>query len=253
MAAVFVLALMCVTVATVGAVTAKVWWFPAPISSLALLFDDHFAFTLALCGFFFVLGQALLIFVVLRGRYHRREPGLRWAWIMMGVMVLLDVGLSRGASRIWHEQMMAPAAAQALRIEVTGQQFVWNVRYPGPDSKFGRTDPRLMNDAAGNPLGLDPQDPAASDDIVRGTLIVPRGRPVEVLLRSKDVIHSFFIRELRIKQDAVPGMVIPVKFQADVPGRYEIACAELCGLGHHKMRSFLEVVEPGELQRRLEE
>jgi cytochrome c oxidase subunit 2 len=246
-----VAAVAVVTAATVWAVAAKVWWFPAPISELARLYDDHFVFTLALCGFFFVLGQALLIYVVLRGRKNRREPGTGWVWAVMGAMVLLDVGLSRGASRVWTEQMMEPAPADALRVEVTGQQFAWNVRYAGPDGRFGRTDPRLVNDSAGNPLGLDPKDPAVADDLVRATLVVPAGRPVEVLLRSKDVLHSFFVRELRIKQDAVPGMLIRVKFTAEKAGRYEICCAELCGLGHHRMRSFLEVVEEQEFEKRL--
>jgi cytochrome c oxidase subunit 2 len=234
-------------------VGAKVWWFPPPISDLARMYDEHFVFTAALCGFFFVLGQVLLIYVILRGGRRRRELSGRWIWAVVAVMVLLDVSLSQGASRIWREQMMEPSLAEALRVEITGQQFAWNVRYAGPDGRFGRTDPRLVNDSGGNPLGLDRTDPAAADDLVRPTLIVPVGRPVEVLLRSKDVLHSFFVRELRIKQDAVPGMLIRVKFQADRVGRYEICCAELCGLGHHRMRSYLEVVEPPEFQKRLEE
>ncbi len=242
-----------ITLATVWIVAARRWWFPPPISELARLYDRHFALTLALCGFFFVLGQSLLVFVVLRGPRNRREPGHRWIWAVMGAMVLLDVGLSRGASRLWRDQMMEPAPPDALRVEVTGQQFVWNVRYPGRDGRFGRTDPRLVNDSGGNPLGLDPRDPAAADDLVRTVLVVPAGRTVEVLLRSKDVLHSFFIRELRIKQDAVPGMLIRVKFRPDRIGRYEICCAELCGLGHHRMRSFLEVVDGAEFRKRMEE
>ena len=247
------LAVAVITAATVWTVAAKIWWFPAPISALARMFDDHFMFTTILCGFFLVLGQVLLIFVILRGSRNRSEPGMRWVWVMMLTMVLLDASLSLGADRIWQEQMIKPAAADALRIEVTAQQFVWNVRYPGPDGKFGRTRPQLVNDAGGNPLGIDPADPASADDIVTPILFVPRGRPVEVLLRSKDVMHSFFVRELRIKQDAVPGMLIHVKLQADQLGTYEIPCAELCGLGHHRMRGYLEVVETENFERRLRE
>jgi len=253
MGLVLALAVAAITTATVWIAGARIWWFPPPITALGRMYDQHFVFTAALVGFFFVLGQALLIYVVLQGKNRRRELGRRWIPAVMGVMVLLDVGLSKGASRIWHEQMMTPAPADALRVEVMGQQFAWNMRYAGPDGRFGRTEPRLMNDSGGNPLGLDPKDPAAADDVVRTTLIVPVGRPVEVLLRSKDVLHSFFVRELRIKQDAVPGMLIRVKFQADQAGRYEICCAELCGLGHHRMRSYLEVVEPREFQKRLED
>lgn len=253
MGLVLALVVAAITGATVWIVAAKIWWFPPPITELGRMYDQHFVFTATLVGFFFVLGQALLIYVVLQGKNRKRDLGRRWIPVMMGVMVLLDVGLSKGASRIWHEQMLTPAPADALRVEVMGQQFAWYARYAGPDGRFGRTDPRLMDDSGGNPLGIDPKDPAAVDDVVRPTLIVPVGRPVEVLLRSKDVLHSFFVRELRIKQDAVPGMLIRVKFQAEKVGRYEICCAELCGLGHHRMRSFLEVVTPEEFQKRLEE
>ena len=235
----------------------RVWWFPQPISELAAHFDGHFVFTMALCGFFFVLAQVVLgcLVILYRSRAGRSASYAHGskAWVIgvMAAMVLLDASLSRGAGRLWKEQQMTPAAPGSVRIEVTGQQFAWTIRYPGADGRFGRTDPALVNDFAGNPLGLDPKDPQGADDLVVPTLLVPRGRPVEVLLRSKDVIHSFFIRELRLKQDAVPGMQIPVKFTVTKAGRYEIVCAELCGLGHHRMRSFLEVVEPEEWEGRL--
>ncbi|MBI3697075.1 MAG: cytochrome c oxidase subunit II [Acidobacteria bacterium] len=237
----------------------RLWWFPQPISDLAVSFDQHFVFTMALCGFFFVLAQVLLGCLVIRYRSRAGHSASyahgskAWVFGVMAAMVLLDASLSRGAGRLWKEQQMTPAPPDAVRLEITGQQFAWNIRYPGADGRFGRTDPTLVNDFAGNPLGIDMKDPPSADDIVLPTLIVPRGRPVEVLLRSKDVIHSFFIRELRIKQDAVPGMQIPVKFTATKAGRYEIACAELCGLGHHRMRSYLEVVEPEQWEARVRE
>jgi cytochrome c oxidase subunit 2 len=252
MGLVLALAVAGVTGLTAWVAAAKVWWFPEPLSELARRYDHHFGFTLAACGFFFVLGQALLIYVILRGS-RRSDLSGRWVWAVIAAMVLLDVGLSSGASRIWREQMMEPAEAGAIQVEVTGQQFAWNIRYPGPDGRFGRIDPRLVSDSGGNPLGLDRRDPAAADDVVRATLVVPAGRTVELVLRSKDVLHSFFVRELRVKQDAVPGMAIRVKFRAEKTGRYEICCAELCGLGHHRMRSYLEVVEPAEFAKRLEE
>jgi cytochrome c oxidase subunit 2 len=94
----------------------------------------------------------------------------------------------------------------------------------------------------GNPLGLDKTDPAAKDDRVIAELVVPAGEEIEVDLRSMDVIHSFFVPELRFKQDAVPGMSIPAHFQFEHPGQYEIACAELCGLGHHQMNAKIRVL-----------
>jgi cytochrome c oxidase subunit 2 len=107
-----------------------------------------------------------------------------------------------------------------------------------------------MKESTGNPLGLDPDnDPAARDDIVMPVMAVPVDRPVEVLLRSKDVIHSFAVRELRLKQDAVPGLSTRLHFTASKVGRYEIPCMELCGLGHYQMRSFLEVKSDAEFQQ----
>jgi len=201
-----------VTIAIVGVLAARIWWFPPPISELAVRFDDHFALTLVLCGFFFVLAQGTLGYAVIRYReVGQRRAGCwqgssKWVWAIAAVMVLLDVSLSRGSGRIWTEQQITPPV-DVLRIEVTGQQFAWNVRYPGSDGRFGRTDPKLMDDVS-NPRGLDPKDPRGRDDIVIPTILVPLRRPVVLLLRSKDVIHSLFIRELRIKQDAVPGMEI---------------------------------------------
>ena len=100
----------------------------------------------------------------------------------------------------------------------------------------------LVSPATGNPLGLDPNDPAGKDDIVTSSLTVPVNRPIELLIRSQDVIHNFFVRELRLQQDAVPGMVIPMNFTPDRIGHYEIVCTQLCGLGHYHMHSMLNVV-----------
>ena len=136
-----------------------------------------------------------------------------------------------------------------MRIEVLAKQFAWSFRYPGPDGKFGRTDLKLINDAAGNPFGLDDTDPAARDDIMTSTLQVPVNTPIRLILISRDVIHSFFVRELRLKQDIVPGMNIPLHFQADQVGTYEVPCAELCGLGHHQMRTTLEVLSASDFEK----
>lgn len=136
----------------------------------------------------------------------------------------------------------------AVVIEVTGEQFTWNVRYPGPDRTFGRTEPALISTENG--LGLDMTDPASADDIRELALIyVPVGRPVLVKLRSKDVQHSFYLPNLRIKQDAVPGMTIDVWFTPTKEGEFELACAELCGFGHYQMRGFLHVVSEREFDQ----
>ena len=135
----------------------------------------------------------------------------------------------------------------AVVIEVTGEQYTWNVRYPGADGTFGRTDPMLISTE--NSLGLDPADPASVDDIYELALIyVPVNRAVLIKLRSKDVLHGFYLPNLRIKQDAVPGMTIDVWFKPTVEGEFELACAELCGFAHYQMRGFLRVVSEQEFE-----
>jgi len=161
-------------------------------------------------------------------------------------------------------QAQARAVARGLggdpRIKNARQQFVWNFRYPGADGKFGGSRPELYNDednaatARPGPLGIDPKDPLGLDDLVSvGLMVVPVNRPVKLILRAKDVTHSFFVPALRFKQDAVPGLRINVHFTPIREGRYEIACAELCGISHHRMRAFLEVRSQSEFEKWLQE
>jgi cytochrome c oxidase subunit 2 len=158
-----------------------------------------------------------------------------------------------------------PSNSEALLVQVTGEQFAWNIHYAGPDGVFGRTDLKLL-DAVSNPLGLDRDDPAAKDDVTTlNQLYLPVNKPIIVRLRSKDVIHSFGVPEFRVKQDAVPGLTIPIWFIPNVTTaemrirtgkpefQYEIACAQLCGLGHAKMRGFVTVQTAEEFQKWLEE
>jgi cytochrome c oxidase subunit 2 len=144
-------------------------------------------------------------------------------------------------------------AANAIHIEVTANQFVFNFRYPGPDGKFGKLEPKQISPSTGNPVGIDSNDPAGKDDIVVPTLTVPVNRQVELLIRSQDVIHNFFVRELRLQQDAVPGMVIPIHFTAEQVGQYEIVCTQLCGLGHSRMHSYLNVVSDSDYENFLKQ
>jgi cytochrome c oxidase subunit II len=141
----------------------------------------------------------------------------------------------------WATRVKAfPAESEAVVVHVYAQQFAWNIQYPGPDGKFGRTDIKLV--AADNPIGIDRTDPNAKDDIVTiNQLNLPVDRPVLVHLSSMDVIHSFGLYEMRVKQDAIPGLNIPVWFIPNRIGEYEIACSQLCGLGHFRMRGFLTI------------
>jgi cytochrome c oxidase subunit 2 len=148
---------------------------------------------------------------------------------------------------------------------VTGEQFAWNVHYAGPDQVLGRTDVKLL-DLQSNPLGLDRSDPAAKDDVTTvNQFYMPVNRPIIVRLRSKDVIHSFGVPELRVKQDAIPGLTIPIWFIPTVTTaemrtrtgnsefQYEIACAQLCGIGHARMRGLVTVQTAEEFQKWMED
>ena len=140
-----------------------------------------------------------------------------------------------------------PADEDALVVRVVGEQFAWNVHYPGADGVFGQTAPELVD--ATNPVGLDGEDPFGADDVVTiNQLHLPVDRAVTIRLSSKDVIHSFSLPTMRVKQDAIPGSEIPIHFKpvrANDGEKWEIACAQLCGLGHYRMRGFLTVHPPG--------
>src|SRR4030095_3778187 len=148
--------------------------------------------------------------------------------------------------RVWANLHLNAAPANATRIEVVAQQFQWNFHYPGADGSFGRTESRFIDDSALNFIGLDPSDAAGKDDAQLTSMVIPKDRPVELTLRSKDVIHSFFVPNLRFKQDTVPGLAIKVHFTATKEGKYEIPCAELCGNLHHNMKSNLIVIPSDE-------
>ena len=139
-----------------------------------------------------------------------------------------------------------------LRIRVVAEQFAWNFHYPGADGLFGRTGPRFI-DAATNPVGIDPDDPNGEDDVFSGALNLPVDRPIICEISSKDVIHSFSVPVLRVKQDAIPGMRIPVWFQAKQTGTYQVACAQLCGNNHYKMSAPMVVRTPAAFEAWLEE
>jgi cytochrome c oxidase subunit II len=177
-------------------------------------------------------------------------------WGEAGVVLIEVILLVAFAVPIWAKRVGAvPDKSQAVQIRVVAEQFAWNIHYPGADGVFGRTDPKLIT-AGSNPLGLDRDDPVGKDDVTSiNQLHLPVDKPVLIYLSSKDVIHSFFLPEMRVKQDAIPGQVIPIYFtavkvnppEAILPGCavkktcWEIACAQLCGLTHYRMQGYLTV------------
>ena len=187
-------------------------------------------------------------------------------YLEVGVAVVEAVLLVGFAIPLWAARVdQRPPDNEALVVQVTGEQFAWNIHYAGPDGKFGKTDVKLI-DLQSNPLGLDRNDPDGKDDVTTlNQLYLPVNKPIVVKLRSKDVIHSFGVPEFRVKQDAIPGLTIPLWFVPNVTTaemraktgkpefQYEIACAQLCGLGHARMRGFVTVQTAEEFQKWLDE
>jgi cytochrome c oxidase subunit 2 len=249
-----------ISLATVVVFAGHYWWFPELISEQGKAIDRQFAVTFAIVGIAFFLAQLGLGYCLWRYRegrsgqvtYTHGSSRLEILWTILTAGVFISLAVS--GQRVWAELHLTPPPADAVQIEVTGQQFAWNIRYPGPDGIFGRTDPKWVDDTGGNALGLDDKDPAAKDDIVTvNQMAVPVDRPVRVVLRSKDVTHSFFVPWMRFKQDAVPGMGIMVHFTANKTGKYEIVCAELCGMLHWQMRGFLTVMSDQDFQNWLKQ
>jgi len=170
------------------------------------------------------------------GAKGKISKGTEVAVALIEVVLLIFYAIPAWAKRV----KAFPSESEAVVVRVVAEQFAWNIHYPGPDGRFGRTAINLIS--ADNPLGLDRADAAAKDDITTiNQLNLPIDRPVLVHLSSKDVIHSFGLIEMRVKQDAIPGMDIPVWFIPNKTGEFEIACSQLCGLGHYRMRGFVSV------------
>ncbi len=250
MALMLSLAITLITILFGGMLIWKHAWLPPAISTIAGPIDHQFTLTFIVCGLLFATAQVTVAYLVWSQRskpQSERHHALHGSHTLEGTSILvatvLLVALSATSYQTWTRVHWTGPAPGALRIEVWGEQFAWYFRYPGPDDRFGPVHFNLMSDSTGNYLGLDRQrDPASRDDIVTATLGVPVDHPIELILRSKDVIHCFFVPELRLKQDLVPGMEIPIHFTATRTGRYEIVCGRLCGLGHYNMHATLAVM-----------
>ena len=199
----------------------------------------------------FVGWSAFFVYVLIRFRRSANpkasHDGLRgrWSmWVEAGVLAAEVVLLAVFSIPIWSARVDAlPAADQSTVVRVVAEQFAWNVHYPGADGVFGRTDARLIGPA--NPLGLDRSDPSAADDVTTiNQLNLPVGRPAIVYLSSKDMVHSFTLPQMRVKQDTVPGLSQPLWFTPTQTGEWEIVCSQLCGLGHYRMRGFYRIQSP---------
>lgn len=233
------------------------WWLPPLASEHGARIDFLFKTTLVITALVFLLVQLTLGFFALRYRFREGRPALHFLesrtlealWTLIPAAILTTLILMGG--RTW-SQIHSPPPPDAFMVEVTGQQFKWAFRYPGEDGTFGPTNPDLI-DETNNPLGLDMKDRASQDDIFfpagQGELHLPVNRPCLILIRSKDVLHSFFLPNFRVKMDAVPGMTTRFWFVPKRTGTFELACAELCGLGHYQMRGTVVVEEEEALRQ----
>lgn len=209
-------------------------------------------------GAFLVTNVALFVFAFRyqykenkRALFYPDNTKLEILWTIIPAIIL--VTLVFGGFKVWNE-MTDEAPADAEVIEVVGMQFAWAARYPGADRELGTFDFRLID--AENPLGLNIEDEASHDDFMPLELHIPKGKPVLIKIRARDVLHSVFLPQFRQKMDAMPGMptrlwFVPTKTTAemreelnDPDFNYELACAEICGRGHFSMRMVVVVDEP---------
>ncbi|HEY7365154.1 MAG TPA: cytochrome c oxidase subunit II [Methylomirabilota bacterium] len=215
-------------------------WLPENVSTYGADVDALIALIWYTTVVWFVLTfGAIGLFLVLYRRRSGRPAAyvqgerLRqalWVLVPVAIVLVIDLWLDFRGAPVWAKVKLERPPA-ALSIQVTGKQFNWEVLYPGPDGKFGTPDDKLFLDE----------------------LHVPVNRPVRVVLKSRDVIHSFFLPNFRLKQDMVPGREIEGWFQATRPGQFELPCAELCGFGHSGMKGYLYVHPEAEYDRWVKE
>lgn len=238
------IALLVIVVATVVFHLVTPWWL-TPLASNWAAMDDTLTVTVAVTGVFFVAINLFVVYTLWRFRHragaraayapdnHRLE---RWLGgiTTLGIVALLAPGL------LVYARYIDPPA-DAMLLEILGQQWQWRFRLPGPDGRLGGTDLRFVS--ADNPFGLDPADPAAQDDLLvdANEVHLPTDRSVKVLTRSHDVLHDFFVPQFRARMNIVPGQVSWFWFTPTRAGRYESLCAQLCGVGHPAMRGVVVV------------
>jgi cytochrome c oxidase subunit II len=249
MAKVFAVTVILIAIASAIPILLHTWGPPVDISTHGPLIDEQMSETMAEAGISFLVAQIILGILV--WKFARREgpvknfPGgarglVAAAVVLVGIEVL---ALGAFGTKAWASIYFTAPSPNATRIQAQAGQFAFYFRYPGPDGKFGPIHPDLVNEGTQNFFGIDvDHDPDAKDDIVTAEMGVPVNKEVHLLMHAKDVNHSFFVRELRIQQDFVPGLDLSIHFTATKTGRYEIVCTQLCGLGHYNMKAYLKVM-----------
>ena len=228
-------------------------WYFTPIASNWSTIDDTISITFWVTGAVFVAVNLFMAYAIWRyahrkgARAHYQPENKKLeTWLLavttVGVAAMLAPGLF-----VWAKFVEAPADAAV--VEAVAQQWHWTYRFPGKDGKLGASEARHVSDA--NPFGIDPADAAGQDDIlINGPEFrLPLGKPVKLLLRSKDVLHNFSIAQIRVKMDLVPGLVTHVWFTPTRAGRFDLLCEELCGIAHFAMRGRMVVEEDAAFQK----
>lgn len=235
---------------------------PEDISTHGHAIDEQMSDTMIEAGLSFLLAQILLAFFVWkfsgrqRGAEVKHIPGgakmmVALSFILVGTEVL---ALGVFGQKAWANVYFTLPKPDALQVQAQAGQFAFFFRYPGIDGRFGAIHPDRIDEGNQNYFGLDlANDTDSRDDIVSGELAIPANREVHLLMHAKDVGHSFYVRELRIQQDFVPGLDLSVHFTATKIGRYEIVCTQLCGLGHYNMKAYLNVLSQEDFEKWLKQ
>ncbi len=249
----FAVVLVLIAIASAIPIINHTWKMPEDISTQGHYIDEQITDTMAEAGLAFLAAQFVLAFFVFRFADRKDAGKIKsfpgGAKVMVAAAVILVgtevLALGILGQRAWAGQYFSPPAADAMTVQAQAGQFAFYFRYPGPDGKLGPQHPEKIDEGSQNFFGLDPEhDVESRDDIVTAELGIPVGKEVRLLMHSKDVGHSFYVRELRVQQDFVPGLDLMVHFTATKPGKYEIVCTQLCGLGHYNMKAYLDVMSP---------
>jgi len=229
---------------------------PEDISTHGHDIDKQLDETMIEAGLSFLAAQLVLAFFVFqsggRNGVLKNFPGGAKYLVVAAVLLVGAEAIALGAmgTKAWGKVYFEPASADALQIQAQAGQFAFYFRYAGPDGKFGVLHPEKIDEGNSNFFGLDPEnDIPARDDITSAELVIPANKEVHLMLHAKDVGHSFYVRELRIQQDFVPGLDLSLHFTATKVGKYEIVCTQLCGLGHYNMKAYLNVLSQDDFDK----